>query len=153
VTSYWCINHVSLWDHRLTRRYKHSLVWSLSINILVPFLCSISYKYNTKETKQNSSKTYTDLSSSIVMRRSRSVSSDCSGTFWITFVSCKWTFSTFMYQRFVGCTVCVIIGTYYATGLSTVVTCTVNMLRFYMTAPILSKTVLWPEMEVLFCLE
>jgi len=47
-----------------------------------------------------------------------------------------------MYLRFIECTVCIIIGTYFATGLSTAETCTVKLLRFYMTVPILSKLVL-----------
>jgi len=44
----------------------------------------------------------------------------------------------------------VLIVTYFATVLSTADTFTVNLLRFYMAQPKLSKPVMWPEMEILF---
>ena len=92
-------DHVNFADHGL--RHRHSLIWSLYIVVLVSFVCPISYKYNKKETKQIRSTTYTDMSLSIAKWRSCSASSDCSGTFWISFVSCKWACSTFIYQTFV----------------------------------------------------
>ena len=148
VTSYWCIDHVILCYHGV--RHRYSLVWSLFIIILVVFVCLLSYKYNTKYANQISSTTHTDMSSSIAMLRSRSASSDCWGTFWICFASCKWTCAKFIYQKFVECTVRVLIVTYFATGLSTAISCTVNLLRLYTTQPKMSKPVIWPEMEILF---